>query len=219
MDAKADASPVTEADRQAEAAMRELIRASFPGHAIFGEEGGMQAAQPAEDGDSGTSSYLWVLDPIDGTKSFITGASYPLHACKEACTPCKKACTPWPSVGLAAALPSRSSLHCKQQPSQAFWGRLSQRSVAMRLMPPAATGKPVFGTLIALLRDGVPVLGIINQPITKERWLGVAGRQTTLNGGHPVLACAHAPVATHCTCALAAAVCGHLDASPEQRLT
>ena len=43
-------------------------------------------------------------------------------------------------------------------------------------------GKPVFGTLIALLRDGVPVLGIIDQPITKERWLGIHGRQTTLNG-------------------------------------
>ena len=43
-------------------------------------------------------------------------------------------------------------------------------------------GKPVFGTLIALLRDGVPVLGIIDQPITKERWLGIQGRQTTLNG-------------------------------------
>lgn len=43
-------------------------------------------------------------------------------------------------------------------------------------------GKPVFGTLIALLVDGVPVLGILDQPITKERWLGVQGRPTTLNG-------------------------------------
>ena len=40
----------------------------------------------------------------------------------------------------------------------------------------------MFGTLIALLQDGVPVLGVIDQPITQERWLGVAGRQTTLNG-------------------------------------
>lgn len=40
----------------------------------------------------------------------------------------------------------------------------------------------MFGTLIALLRDGVPVLGVIDQPITKERWLGVQGRPTTLNG-------------------------------------
>ena len=40
----------------------------------------------------------------------------------------------------------------------------------------------MFGTLIALLRNGVPVLGIIDQPITKERWLGIQGRQTTLNG-------------------------------------
>jgi histidinol phosphatase-like enzyme (inositol monophosphatase family) len=43
-------------------------------------------------------------------------------------------------------------------------------------------GKPVFATLIALMKDGVPVLGIIDQPITKERWIGVAGNPSTLNG-------------------------------------
>lgn len=48
-------------------------------------------------------------------------------------------------------------------------------------MRPAA-GKPLFGTLIALLRRGTPVLGIIDQPILRERWLGVAGRASTLNG-------------------------------------
>lgn len=44
------------------------------------------------------------------------------------------------------------------------------------------TGKPSFGTLIALLRDGVPVLGMINQPIIHERWVGATGRGATLNG-------------------------------------
>ncbi|GAB1350416.1 histidinol-phosphatase [Ignavibacteriales bacterium] len=43
-------------------------------------------------------------------------------------------------------------------------------------------GKPVFATLIALMKDGVPVIGIIDQPITKERWIGVLGNTTTLNG-------------------------------------
>lgn len=43
------------------------------------------------------------------------------------------------------------------------------------------TGKPSFGTLIALAHRGVPVLGIIDQAFTSERWLGVAGRPTTLN--------------------------------------
>ncbi len=47
---------------------------------------------------------------------------------------------------------------------------------------PIAPGKPVFGTLIALLYKGRPVLGIIDQPILKERWLGVDGKPTTLNG-------------------------------------
>ncbi|MSO53937.1 MAG: histidinol-phosphatase [Rhodospirillales bacterium] len=44
------------------------------------------------------------------------------------------------------------------------------------------TGKPLFGTLIGLARNGTPVLGIIDQPILKERWIGVAGRETLCNG-------------------------------------
>lgn len=44
------------------------------------------------------------------------------------------------------------------------------------------TGKPSFGTLIALLHGGVPVLGVINQPIIHERWVGAVGRGATLNG-------------------------------------
>jgi myo-inositol-1(or 4)-monophosphatase len=56
--------PVTAADRAAEAAMRGLIRRSFPGHGIIGEEFGSEATD---------AEYVWVLDPIDGTKSFISG--------------------------------------------------------------------------------------------------------------------------------------------------
>jgi inositol-phosphate phosphatase/L-galactose 1-phosphate phosphatase/histidinol-phosphatase len=122
VDVKADASPVTIADQEAEAAMRQLIMQQCPDHSIFGEEAGHMAGSSGSSdsgnaGSSGGSSseYLWVIDPIDGTKSFITG-------------------------------------------------------------------KPLFGTLIALLHRGTPVLGIIDQPVLKERWLGVAGRPTTLNG-------------------------------------
>ena len=43
-------------------------------------------------------------------------------------------------------------------------------------------GRPIFGTLIALLVDGWPVMGVIDQCISGERWLGVAGQATTLNG-------------------------------------
>ncbi len=43
-------------------------------------------------------------------------------------------------------------------------------------------GRPIFGTLIALLQDGFPVLGIIDQPIAGERWVGRIGGPTTLNG-------------------------------------
>jgi histidinol phosphatase-like enzyme (inositol monophosphatase family) len=56
--------PVTEADRAAESAMRRLIGEVFPHHGVIGEEFGAHAAD---------SEYVWVLDPIDGTKSFISG--------------------------------------------------------------------------------------------------------------------------------------------------
>jgi myo-inositol-1(or 4)-monophosphatase len=56
--------PVTEADRAAEAVMRRLIKASFPQHGIVGEEFGNEREN---------ADYVWVLDPIDGTKSFISG--------------------------------------------------------------------------------------------------------------------------------------------------
>jgi inositol-phosphate phosphatase/L-galactose 1-phosphate phosphatase/histidinol-phosphatase len=106
VDDKTDSSPVTEADRGAERAMRALIAEACPGHGILGEEYG------AENADA---EWVWVLDPLDGTKAFITG-------------------------------------------------------------------KPSFGILIALVHRGVSVLGVIDQPILKERWLGVAARPTTLNG-------------------------------------
>jgi len=56
--------PVTEADRAAEIAMRRLIEAHFPDHGVIGEEFGSLRE---------TAEYVWVLDPIDGTKSFISG--------------------------------------------------------------------------------------------------------------------------------------------------
>ena len=69
VDIKDDASPVTRADREAEQAIRELIAERFPEHGIYGEE---QGHQP---GSGGT----WVIDPIDGTKSFLLGN--PLFGC------------------------------------------------------------------------------------------------------------------------------------------
>ena len=56
--------PVTEADRGAETAIRAVIAAAFPDHAIIGEEWG----------SSGTSEFSWIIDPVDGTRAFITGA-------------------------------------------------------------------------------------------------------------------------------------------------
>jgi inositol-phosphate phosphatase/L-galactose 1-phosphate phosphatase/histidinol-phosphatase len=105
VEAKGDESPVTKADRDAETAMRALIEESHPNHGILGEE--FDPVNP-------DAEFIWVLDPIDGTKSFITG-------------------------------------------------------------------KPLFGTLIALAQGGHPVLGIIDQPILMERWRGTAGQAATFN--------------------------------------
>jgi len=101
---KADQSPVTLADRGAEELMRRLIEKKFPSHGIIGEEMGNVRE---------TAEWVWVLDPIDGTKSFMS-------AC------------------------------------------------------------PLFGTLIALMHQGEPVLGCIHQPILQQLMIG-DGRTTTLN--------------------------------------
>jgi inositol-phosphate phosphatase / L-galactose 1-phosphate phosphatase / histidinol-phosphatase len=103
---KPDLSPVTVADREAEATMRRLIEAEMPTHGILGEEYGA---------DRLDAPHVWVLDPIDGTKSFVTG-------------------------------------------------------------------KPLFGTLIALLREGRPIVGVIDMPALGERWVGAEDRATTFNG-------------------------------------
>ncbi|WP_149539145.1 inositol monophosphatase family protein [Siccirubricoccus phaeus] len=112
VEAKGDASPVTEADRGAERAIRALLAERFPAHGIWGEEYGPERVE---------AEYLWVLDPIDGTRAFVTG-------------------------------------------------------------------RPLFGTLIALLHRGKPVLGLIDQPGIGERWIGVAGQPTRFRsplGGTP----------------------------------
>jgi histidinol phosphatase-like enzyme (inositol monophosphatase family) len=71
---KADRSPVTEADRAAEAILRRELLGRFPDDAFQGEETGSTA---------GTSGYEWIVDPIDGTKSFIRGV--PLYATLVGC--------------------------------------------------------------------------------------------------------------------------------------
>ena len=103
---KADESPVTIADRSAEARIREMIEARFPDHGIAGEEYG-RVRMDAE--------YVWSLDPVDGTKAFISGS-------------------------------------------------------------------PLFGTLVALLRNGAPVLGVVDIPATGERWIGGPELATRHNG-------------------------------------
>ena len=100
IEAKADQSPVTIADKETELAMRAVLNERCPDHGILGEEHGRQGLD---------RRYVWVLDPIDGTKSFITGM-------------------------------------------------------------------PLFCTLVALLEDGVPIIGIIDVPALGERFSAVRGK-------------------------------------------
>ena len=65
---KSDQTPVTIADREAEAAIKHVLRETFPDHAYYGEEEGREG-----DGD-----FLWLIDPIDGTRSFVRG--YPMFS-------------------------------------------------------------------------------------------------------------------------------------------
>ena len=68
VETKPDETPVTEVDRAAEHAIREVLRAAYPQHAVFGEEGGRE----------GGGDFLWLVDPIDGTRSFVRG--YPMFS-------------------------------------------------------------------------------------------------------------------------------------------
>lgn len=68
VDTKDDLTPVTEADREAEAAVKRVLREAFPQHAFYGEE----------EGREGDGEFLWLIDPIDGTKAFVRG--YPMFS-------------------------------------------------------------------------------------------------------------------------------------------
>ncbi len=65
LESKDNGTPVTEADREAERAMRALVEAAYPQHGVYGEEFGEKQAA------AGTPRYRWVLDPLDGTRSFL----------------------------------------------------------------------------------------------------------------------------------------------------
>lgn len=105
IETKKDFSPVTIADKKAEGIMRSLILKEYPAHGILGEEYGEQNPE---------AEYKWILDPIDGTKSFICGT-------------------------------------------------------------------PLFGTLIALLKNSEPILGVINLPALNQYLIG-DNSSTVLNG-------------------------------------
>ena len=66
---KADKSPVTEADVETEKTIRSILGAKFPGHGFYGEETGTHALD---------AEYVWVVDPIDGTKAFVR--EYPMFS-------------------------------------------------------------------------------------------------------------------------------------------
>lgn len=68
IETKSDQTPVTIADREAEVAIKRTLKAAFPDHAFYGEE----------EGREGSGDFLWLIDPIDGTRSFVR--SYPMFS-------------------------------------------------------------------------------------------------------------------------------------------
>ncbi len=120
--------PVTIADRGAEQAIRALLDKHYPDHGIRGEEFGVKA---------GRDAFAWVLDPIDGTRAFISAL-------------------------------------------------------------------PVWGTLIAQTRNNRPVLGLMDQPVTGERFIGFGDEAWLYKGGQQqrrlsVRPCEMLALATLCT--------------------
>lgn len=103
---KLDGTSVSGVDLAIEKAIRDYLEKYYPEHGILGEEYGCYEKD---------SEYIWVIDPIDGTASFLSG-------------------------------------------------------------------KPTFCTLIALLKNDEPILGLISQPILQERWLGIKNQRTLFNG-------------------------------------
>jgi histidinol-phosphatase len=67
VETKSDNTPVTVADRECEALIRSIIQRHFPTHSIIGEEGGENSGDP---------DYKWIIDPIDGTKTFVHGVPF-----------------------------------------------------------------------------------------------------------------------------------------------
>jgi histidinol-phosphatase len=111
VDTKPDLTPVTDADRSVESALRDTLSAQRPDDPILGEEFG---------GTTSLTGRQWVIDPIDGTKNFVRGV-------------------------------------------------------------------PVWATLIALLQDGVPVVGVVSAPALQRRWWAGAaeGAFASVGGGAP----------------------------------
>ena len=121
-----DFDPVTEADKGAERAIREVVARERPDDGVLGEE------YPET---QGTSGYRWILDPVDGTRAFITG-------------------------------------------------------------------RHEWGSLIALEKDGKPILGILDQPVLGERFVGANGKSHLIQAGQAsaleVRACASLSEAVLC---------------------
>ena len=109
IEAKPDATPVTDADRAVERLIRDRIAASRPGDRMLGEEYGGEASREGR---------LWIIDPIDGTKNFLRGV-------------------------------------------------------------------PVWGTMLALAVDGVPVVGVVSAPALRRRWWGAEGLGAWAEDTHP----------------------------------
>ncbi len=137
---KPDRSPVTEADVACERAIKDVIRGVFPDHGFYGEELGRESMD---------AEYVWLIDPIDGTKSFVRG---------------------YPFFSTQIALMHRGELIAGVSNAPCF-GADGEMACAERGRGAWLNGEPIHVSAIDRLADATLSVGNIASLTASERWL------------------------------------------------
>lgn len=133
VDRKSDGSEVTQADRDAQAAIIRLIRSTRPHDQFLGEEDAGIEAQPS----ALPNSIWWIIDPIDGTRNFIRGV--PLFACSVA------ACSPTAPLAGAIYWPQQDAMYSAGLGLGATCNGIALRPLTETVPPDGRSGRPVVG--------------------------------------------------------------------------
>lgn len=173
-DTKADGTPVTKADREAEELLRSEIRTRYPEHSLLGEEFGEHL---------GTAPVRWILDPIDGTRAYMRGV--PLYAVLIGIEVGGE-----PVVGVVHLPALGETVVARKGAGCSWWPSPGAVSVPARV-----SEVPTLGSALALTTDPERVL----EPEFEQTWRALCGRVDLLRGwgdayGHVLVATGRAEV-------------------------